>query len=143
MLIWDPDHPQLNGGSGTDLSPGKAAVSVYGRGFGNASNGLVMYQASHDFAKRLRHGERRRAADLPQLQPARRHRPLAGGNGHGQSDADHRGDTIPVSATAPGGSGPYTYKWTSSCGGSFANSTAASTTFTAPTLASITPAPSG
>jgi uncharacterized repeat protein (TIGR01451 family) len=42
------------------------------------------------------------------------------------------GATIPVQATVSGGSGSYRYQWYSSCGGSFANPTAASTTFTAP-----------
>ena len=47
--------------------------------------------------------------------------------------------TVNVSAVASGGNSPYTYLWTSSCGGTFANATSASTTFTAPTVGTETP----
>jgi uncharacterized repeat protein (TIGR01451 family) len=42
-----------------------------------------------------------------------------------------------LQANASGGSGSYRYQWYSSCGGSFANATAQSTTFTAPASAGI------
>lgn len=46
------------------------------------------------------------------------------------------GSTVPVSVTVTSGTGspPYTYKWTSRLGGTFANSTASTTTYTAPNL---------
>ncbi len=138
ILVSDPDHPELNGGSGDDLSPGKAAVTAYGRGFGNSSNGLVMYQAAHDFAKSSG------PANVSAQRTFMNFNLLSGieraitTNATVPAGPMTAGETKPVSATATGGSGTYTYAWTSSCGGTFANSTAASTTFTAPTLASST-----
>ena len=78
VLAWDPDQPDLVGGSsGDNLSLGEAAALAYGRGFGDPTNGLVMYQAGHDFT-RLRDGRRAggSAAHLHELQPARRRGPL-------------------------------------------------------------------
>lgn len=135
VLAWDPDHPQLVGGSGTDLSAGPAAISAYGRGFGVATNGMVMYQAGHDFAK----------ATQPDNISAQRtflnFNLLAGIDRSPVVEATiptatvAPGSVTDVSATTSGGSGPYSYKWTSSCGGTFGNDTAASTTFTAPWVA--------
>ena len=45
MIILDPSAPDV-----PKLSNGPGAVLLYGNGFGNLSNGLVMYQASHDFS---------------------------------------------------------------------------------------------
>lgn len=138
VLTWDPDHPQLYGGSGTDLSPGKAAVTLYGRGFGDSTNGMVMYQAGHDFNKSS--GTANVAAQRTflnfNLLAGVDRSPVA--TATVPSDPITPGTTIPVSASATGGSGSYTYKWTSSCGGTFADSTAASTTFTAPSVTSST-----
>jgi large repetitive protein len=49
------------------------------------------------------------------------------------------GTSVPVSTTAAGGSSSYTYQWVSSCGGTFASASSASTTFTAPTTVASTP----
>lgn len=42
VLVFDPDAPDI-----PDISNGEAAVSIYGHGFDNPANGLVMYQAGH------------------------------------------------------------------------------------------------
>ncbi|MCW2774562.1 MAG: hypothetical protein JWN91_2888 [Nocardioides sp.] len=136
VLAWDPDHPQISGSRAR--SPGKAAVSVYGRGFGDSSNGLVMYQGGHDFARNDA------AANVAAQRGFLNFNLVSSIDKSPEVTATvpsaeiTSGTTIPVSATATGGGGGYTYKWTSGCGGTFANSTAASTTFTAPTLSAAT-----
>ena len=45
MIIIDPSAPDV-----PSLSNGPGSVMLYGNGFGNEKNGLVMYQASHDFS---------------------------------------------------------------------------------------------
>ena len=44
-IIIDPTAPDVPG-----LSNGPGSVMIYGNGFGDEKNGLVMYQASHDFS---------------------------------------------------------------------------------------------
>ena len=44
-IIVDATAPDV-----PDLSKGPGGIIVYGNGFGEKSNGLVMYQASHDFS---------------------------------------------------------------------------------------------
>lgn len=112
----------------------KAAKMAFGPGFGDPNNGLVMYEAGHSHAK----------ATLPDNIAAQRaflNYVLLAGIVRGldvtvtipaQIGA---GQTVNVSANAIGGTGLYSYQWYSSCGGTFSNSTAASTTFTAPTTA--------
>ena len=127
--VWDPDHPDL----GT-LSPGRAAVVAYGRAFGDSDAGLVLYEGSHSIAGGTE-ADNTTAARLygnfllqsgiesrPQLeQPIDIPNPIAAG------------DTVEVSGRVlSGGSQPYTYQWSSSCGGAFGDANAASTTFTAP-----------
>jgi len=45
MIVIDPSAPDV-----PSLSNGPGAVIVYGNGFDNPENGLVMYQVSHDFS---------------------------------------------------------------------------------------------
>lgn len=42
VLLYDPDAPDI-----PKISSGEAAVTLYGHGFDNPANGLVMYQAGH------------------------------------------------------------------------------------------------
>lgn len=42
ILVSDPDIPDI-----PKLSKGPAAISLYGHGFGDSKNGLVMYQGGH------------------------------------------------------------------------------------------------
>lgn len=44
-IIIDPSAPDVPG-----LSNGPGSILIYGNGFGDVRNGLVMYQASHDFS---------------------------------------------------------------------------------------------
>jgi Right handed beta helix region len=118
------------------LSPGPAAVVAYGRGFGLPGNGMVMYEAGHD------HSSTKAPATIAANVAAQRaffnFVLLAGIERRPNMTASIpssilSGATVNVSAT-----GGTTYKWVSSCGGTFASSTAASTTFTAPTTSSNT-----
>jgi uncharacterized repeat protein (TIGR01451 family) len=110
----------------------KAAKMVFGPGFGDPNNGLVMYEAGHSHSK----------ATLPDNIAAQRaflNYVLLSGIVRGMDVAVNvpaqigAGQTVSVSASAIGGTGLYSYHWYSSCGGTFGNVTAASTTFTAPT----------
>jgi uncharacterized repeat protein (TIGR01451 family) len=109
----------------------KAAKMVFGPGFGNPNNGIVMYEAGHDHAK----------ATLPDNVTAQRaflNFILLAGIARGidaQANVPtqiNAGQTVTASATATGGAGSYSYQWYSSCGGSFSNPTGATTSFTAP-----------
>jgi uncharacterized repeat protein (TIGR01451 family) len=119
------------------LSPGPAATMVYGRGFGKPANGIVLYESGHSIAK----------ATLAENVAAER----AFMNFHLLSGVERTptitssipssvvpGTTVPVTASTTDSSSTFTYQWSSSCGGTFANATAASTTFTAPTAAPAT-----
>ncbi|TRO65396.1 OmpA family protein [Christiangramia sabulilitoris] len=44
-IIIDPSAPDV-----PELSNGPGSILIYGNGFGEKKNGLVMYQASHDFS---------------------------------------------------------------------------------------------
>jgi uncharacterized repeat protein (TIGR01451 family) len=109
----------------------KAAKMVYGPGFGNPNNGLVMYEAGHSHAK----------ATLPDNIAAQRaffNYVLLSGIVRGMTVAVNvpttinGGQTVPLSASVTGGSGSYSYQWYSNCGGTFSNTNTANPTFTAP-----------
>ncbi len=128
----DPDHPNIPA-----LSAGQAAVMVSGRAFGVSTNGRVMYEGGHSHAGTT--------ADQVSAQRALLNFTLLAGIDR-RIELDAK---IPpqVSATASvpvsvkilvGGNAPFTYAWTSSCGGSFASATSASTTFTAPSVTAAT-----
>jgi uncharacterized repeat protein (TIGR01451 family) len=127
----------------------KAVKMAYGPGFGNSNYGIVMYEAGHSHAKAT-------GPDNVAAQRAFFNWVLLAGivrglntdilvNGVSQNAVDKgtasspaipAGATIPVQANVSGGSGSYRYQWYSSCGGSFANATGQSTTFTAPSTTS-------
>jgi parallel beta-helix repeat protein len=132
IAVIDPDHPQVPPASSV-LSPGEAIKVTYGHGFGDINNGMVMYEGGHN------HTGSGTLAEQVAAQRAFLNFALLAGIERRLNISS----TIPinmvsgtvnnVSTIATGGSGIYTYKWYSSCGGTFANSSAASTTFTAPT----------
>ena len=137
VMAWDPDQSDLV--KTNPISPGKGAISVYGRGFGNAANGMVMYQAGHSFTSASP-----TAAEIA-AQRAFFNFNLLAGIDRGITATTNvpnapiaGGAKVPITVNATGGSGVYSYEWTSSCGGTFANSTAQSTTFTAPTVLNAT-----
>ncbi len=135
VLGYDPDHPDRSGAPVNQ----SAAILAYGRAFGNANYGQVMYEGGHTHNK----------GDLDDLIAAQR----AFFNFHLLSGIDNAprahvtlpteiaaGSTVPVSATISGGSAPYAYEWRSSCGGTFAtvqgntNNSVVATSYTAPAV---------
>jgi uncharacterized repeat protein (TIGR01451 family) len=127
--VWDPDHD--------DIISGKAATLAFGYAFGDTNRGFVTYEAAHKVnksssgasiaAQRAFFNFSFRAVEDKAIQVLSVVPDVISSNG-----------TYNLSATASGGSGNYTYTWTSSCGGSFSNSHASSTTFTAPNVNSPT-----
>ncbi|MBK9335050.1 MAG: tandem-95 repeat protein [Lewinellaceae bacterium] len=133
---WDPSQADVPG-----VSPGLAAVLLYGSGFGDPARGKILYEGGHSIAK----------ATGPDNIAAQR----AFFNWSYWASVDKAlsvavsgvpavligGNAYPVSATVTANvpSGPYTYEWMSSCGGTFANPSAASTTFTPPVVGNNTP----
>ncbi len=134
LLVTDPTQADVPA-----RSPGPAAVAAYGRGFGNPTNGLVMYEGGHSLAKgTVGDGAAQRAyLNFTLLAGAERapevHVTAPPVMGQGQA--------APVSATVAGqGFSPATpgsYTWTATCPGTFAAPTGSiagpgtiSTTFT-------------
>ncbi len=131
IAVVDPDHPDIPA-----LSPGEAVKIAYGRGFGNPSNGMVMYEGGHS------HISSGTIAEQVAAQRAFFNFVLLSGI-ESRLDVTSNipanipgGATVNISTSVTGGSGIYNYKWYSSCGGTFADSTATATTFTAPATGS-------
>lgn len=114
---------------------GKEGVKlVYGNAYNNSSNGKVMYLGGHDhsgngisniaaqrsfFNYVLMTGEEKKTGIV-----------FAG-----LKDTLVSGNTMTFSVNVTGGTAPYTYSWTSSCGGIFSSPTSAVTQFTVPVTA--------
>ncbi|MGG9972479.1 SdrD B-like domain-containing protein, partial [Ferruginibacter sp. SUN002] len=129
--IYDIDHPQVTNGT---YAPGPAAALVYGRGFGNSTYGMVMYEASHSIAGGTV-AENVAAARIYGnflLNAGIERRPEL--YNFSVSDSLETGDTINVSVSVTGGTPNYSITWTSTNGGSFVNPNALSTQFIAPTV---------
>lgn len=129
VLTWDPTQANV-----PSLSAGPAAAMVYGRGFGDPTNGMVMYQGGH------RLDNSGTAAEQNAAQRAFFNFNLLAGLDRGltvAATADkttvNGGETVQLGATPSGGDPAYRYTWTSSCGGSFNNANAQNPVFTAPT----------
>jgi uncharacterized repeat protein (TIGR01451 family) len=125
LSVVDPDQPDA-------LALGvQAAALAYGRGYGRSSNGLVMYEAGHSHAKSTAPANvaAQRAFLNLLLQAGIERRPQVISTVPSGVDSL---ETVAVSASVVGGGGGFSYQWISSCGGSFADPTAPTTTFTAP-----------
>jgi len=132
VAVYDPDHPDIPG-----LSPGEAAVLVYGRGFGNPANGMVFYEGGHDLHKNSNPDNvaAQRAYLNFLVMAGIERRPETTINMDNQLSCDA---PIPVSGTVSQGEAPYTNTWSSTCGGTFADPNSLSTTYTTPVVASDT-----
>ena len=140
-LVWDDTQADV-----PLKSPGKAAKVVYGRGYGLPTSGFVMYEGGHSINKNGGTG--------PDIAAQRAFLNLNLVTGYERSAQVTTtapaqigsGQTVTASATVTGGSPGYGYVWTSSCGGVFGTPSGtistsggvATTTFTAPSLASAT-----
>jgi len=131
--VYDPDY--INTNPNPDVAyafPNAAAVLAYGPAFGDYNKGIVVYEAGHSINKNGTDAERVAA------QRAYFNFLLEAGNQNQLNvTADfptelNSGDTYSLTATVTNGTPPYTYQWTSSCGGVFSSPTAVSTNFTGP-----------
>lgn len=116
-------------------SPREGVLLVYGPAYGNSSNGWVMYEAGHDLST-----GGSSATDRVAAQRAYFNFVLLAGTAKKISINATVTATLPsgasgtASATVSSGTPPYSYQWTSQLGGTFANSSAATTAYTAPTV---------
>jgi len=123
--VWDNSQADV-----PSKSPGPAGVLVFGQGFGANTRGRVAYQGGHSINK---------AATAPYIAAQRAFFNFSFWAAETKAiivnvttpATMNIGVPYTVSASASGGGGaPYTYEWTSSCPGTFANPIAATTTFT-------------
>ncbi|MEN3010156.1 MAG: hypothetical protein ABDI20_04120 [Candidatus Bipolaricaulaceae bacterium] len=128
VAVWDPDFPPGRRPPGTY---GEAAVVAYGRAYGNPNYGMVMYEAGHN------HDQGTAASRIAAQSAFFNFVLLAGVDRRPEIRTSipstvNSGETVTVAAEVVGGTSPYTYSWSSDCGGVFVNPSAATTTFTAP-----------
>jgi hypothetical protein len=120
-------------------SPGEGIKMAYGPGYGDATNGYVMYEAGHDLdgsgttadkvaAQRAFFNFLLLSGTAKQVQLVSSNiTPVIGCN-----------ETSQVSVSVNSGTAPYTYSWASTVGGTFANASVNTTNYTSPTVASPT-----
>lgn len=139
VLETDPNQEDVRNGR----SPGPAVFMAVGPGYGDYSNGMVMYEAGHEFK-----------SDAGRKKPDPNHdkNPDAGRNAIRAflnflilsgveksldvkatipSDAT-AGSTVQASVTVTKGTPPYTYQWQSDCNASFSKPTRPATSITFP-----------
>lgn len=126
VLETDPNQPQVLAG----MSPGPAAFMAVGPGYGDYRNGMVMYEAGHEFKKNS-------DADRNAIRAFLNFLILSGVEKSLDvkatipSDAT-AGSTVQASVTVTKGTPPYTYQWQSDCNASFSKPTRPATSITFP-----------
>ena len=133
VAAYSATHPQV-----PSLSPGEAAAIVYGRAFGDNTRGQVMYEGGHDINKGNSDAVSAMRAFfnfsyLSVYDKAINPNIVGPINLTSLTSYQYR-------ATLPVGNNPanYSYRWTSSCGGTFSNPFDTVTLFTAPLVTSCT-----
>jgi hypothetical protein len=121
--------------TGNNASPREGVLLAYGRAFGNAANGMVMYEAGHDLTgggggAANPHKVSAQRAYFNFLLLAGKERKLNIVSNFPGTVAS--GLSYPVSATTTSGTAPFTYQWQSNLNGTFANPVDSSTSYTAP-----------
>lgn len=121
------------------VSPAEGVLLVYGRAYGDSTNGMVMYEAGHS----LTSGGGNTPAKVSAIRAYFNFVLLAGKERKIQAtisipDSMSAGISYPVSATIIQGTAPFTYSWTSTAGGTFDDPSAASTNYTAPVVSANT-----
>lgn len=113
-------------------SPGPAAFMAVGPGYGDYNNGMVMYEAGHEFNNPDKSEDSRNAirAFLNFLILSGVEKSLDV-KANIPSDATV-GSTVQASVTVSKGTPPYTYEWSSDCNASFSNKNGANTSITFP-----------
>lgn len=126
VLETDPNQRQVLAG----MSPGPAVFMAVGPGYGDYGNGMVMYEAGHEFKKNT-------DADRNAIQAFLNFLILSGVEKSLDvkatipSDAT-AGSTVQASVTVTKGTPPYTYQWQSDCNASFSDPTGSATSITFP-----------
>ena len=126
VLETDPNQPQVLAG----MSPGPAVFMAVGPGYGDYGNGMVMYEAGHEFKKNT-------DADRNAIRAFLNFLILSGVEKSLDvkatipSDAT-AGSTVQASVTVTKGTPPYTYQWQSDCNASFSDPTGSATSITFP-----------
>ncbi len=130
--VWDDDHNQV-----PSLSPGPAAILAFGYAFGDTTRGMVMYEAGHRLnklnnpdniaAQRAFFNFSFLATGLKAISVAT-----------DVPAALQLGQSYNFTGTVSGGSGGYSYEWTSDCPGNFTSTNTLSTTFTPDSVSTTT-----
>lgn len=128
VLETDPNQEDVRKGS----SPGPAVFMAVGPGYGDYSNGMVMYEAGHEFKLGNNSTDARNAirAFLNFLILSGVEKSLDV-KATIPSDAT-AGSTVQASVTVTKGTPPYTYQWESDCSASFSDPTGSATSITFP-----------
>jgi uncharacterized repeat protein (TIGR01451 family) len=133
VAVYDPTQPNVY----PSRPLVKAALVAFGYAYGDTSKGFVTYEASHSIST----GNISENVDAARvygnflLYSGLLRRPEISAS---IPTTILSGQTVQVSGSVINGTSPYTYAWSSACGGTFASGNAASTTFTAPTFISPT-----
>lgn len=139
VLETDPNQEDVREGS----SPGPAVFMAVGPGYGDYSNGMVMYEAGHEFKSGT--GRKKPGPNHDKNPGASRNAIRAFLNflilsgveksldvkAAIPSDAT-AGSTVQASVTVTKGTLPYTYQWQSDCNASFSDPTGSATSITFP-----------
>ena len=126
VLETDPNQRQVLAG----MSPDPAVFMAVGPGYGDYGNGMVMYEAGHEFKKNT-------DADRNAIRAFLNFLILSGVEKSLDvkatipSDAT-AGSTVQASVTVTKGTPPYTYQWQSDCNASFSDPTGSATSITFP-----------
>lgn len=129
VLETDPNQEDVSKGS----SPGPAVFMAVGPGYGDYNNGMVMYEAGHEFKL-----DNKKSTDARNATRAFLNFLILSGVEKSldvkatiPSDAT-AGSTVQASVTVTKGTPPYTYQWESDCAASFSDPTGSATSVTFP-----------
>lgn len=129
VLETDPNQEDVRKGS----SPGPAVFMAVGPGYGDYNNGMVMYEAGHEFKL-----DNKKSTDARNATRAFLNFLILSGVEKSldvkatiPSDAT-AGSTVQASVTVTKGTPPYTYQWESDCNASFSDPTGSATSITFP-----------
>ncbi|MDR6808940.1 hypothetical protein J2Y45_006154 [Dyadobacter sp. BE34] len=123
LIAYAPDQKQVLNG----ISPGQAAIIAFGHAYGDSNLGYVMYEGGHDISgKSTASIAAQRAFFNFSLLAALEKTPVLQSSGIQKNGNAY---SVHVAASSPAGSA-LQYKWSSSCGGVFADPNSAATTFT-------------
>jgi hypothetical protein len=120
------------------LSDGPAAAIAFGRGFGSANRGWVLYEGGHNIASSTGPdyiAAQRAYFNFSFLSTLDKQSSISV-TGIPANVMSGQSYNLAATVSSPVPGATFTYQWISSCGGTFSNPTGANTTFTAPTVMS-------